>query len=125
MRISDWSSDVCSSDLYDERRKWWQPDPLPHALGRRRRSEKILSVQSVIRLSPLSCLRDVPSSFGAPAYNCGRNTADWIAMSVFDFRAARGVRPDALQRALGGDYIEFDEILASGGELALDEDDAG
>ncbi|HEY9536491.1 MAG TPA: hypothetical protein VIS03_02775 [Kiloniellaceae bacterium] len=46
-------------------------------------------------------------------------------MSVFDFRAARGVRPDALQRALGGDYIEFDEILASGGELALDEDDAG
>src|SRR3546814_13082418 len=43
----------------------------------RRRREKILTVQAVIRLSPLSCLRDVPSSFGAPAYNCGRNTADW------------------------------------------------
>src|SRR3546814_12187112 len=117
MRISDWSSDVCSSDLllrrlpggpgasdgavaldtrvkpeYDERRKWWQPDPLPHALGRRRRREKILTVQAVIRLSPLSCLRDVPSSFGAPAYNCGRNTADWIAISAFAFRPPPGTR---------------------------------
>src|SRR3546814_9878613 len=27
MRISDWSSDVCSSDLYDDLRGW---DPLPY-----------------------------------------------------------------------------------------------
>src|SRR3546814_19603629 len=108
MRISDWSSDVCSSDLYDERRKWWQPDPLPHALGRRRRREKILTVQAVIRLSPLSCLRDVPSSFGAPAYNCGRNPADWLAMRVLDFRAARGVRPDRSEETRVG--TEWDGV---------------
>ncbi|HEY9549928.1 MAG TPA: hypothetical protein VIR45_10540 [Kiloniellaceae bacterium] len=43
-------------------------------------------------------------------------------MTLFDFRASRGVRPEALQRALGGDYVEFDEILASGSEVALEED---
>jgi hypothetical protein len=43
-------------------------------------------------------------------------------MTLFDFRASRGVRAEALQRALGGDYLEIDEVLASGSELALEEE---
>src|SRR3546814_15877130 len=51
-----------------------------------------------------------------------RNAAGWTTMTLFDFRASRGVRPEALQRALGGDYVEFDEILASASAVALEED---
>src|SRR3546814_5223854 len=56
MRISDWSSDVCSSDLLDHRFVWWYEESLAGAgeldfealvLGARgRRGRKIFSVNA-------------------------------------------------------------------------------
>jgi hypothetical protein len=46
-------------------------------------------------------------------------------MAVFDFRAPNGFRADAALQAVGGDYLEIDEVLASGSELALEEDSGG
>jgi hypothetical protein len=46
-------------------------------------------------------------------------------MAVFDFRAPKGFRAEAALEGLGGDYLEIDEVLASGGELALEEDFGG
>lgn len=45
-------------------------------------------------------------------------------MTLYDFRPSKGSRSiDAAQA--GGDYLEYDDLLASGGELALEEDGAG
>lgn len=43
-------------------------------------------------------------------------------MSSSDYRVPRGFRASAALSALGGDYLEWDEVLASGGELAVEED---
>ena len=46
-------------------------------------------------------------------------------MTLFDFRPPNGFRSDAALDALGGDYLELDEVLASGAELAIEEDTTG
>ena len=46
-------------------------------------------------------------------------------MAVFDFRAPNGFCADAALQAVGGDYLELDELLSSGGELAIEEDSGG
>jgi hypothetical protein len=43
-------------------------------------------------------------------------------MTLFGYRASKGFSPELALRDLGGDYVEFDELLASGGEVALEED---
>jgi len=43
-------------------------------------------------------------------------------MSSSDFRVPKGFRASSALNALGGDYLEWDEVLASGGELAVEED---
>lgn len=43
-------------------------------------------------------------------------------MTLYDFRPRAGFRPTGALHDLGGDYVEFDEILASGCELAVEED---
>ena len=43
-------------------------------------------------------------------------------MTLYDFRPRTGFRPAGALDDLGGDYLEFDELLTSGCELALEED---
>jgi hypothetical protein len=47
-----------------------------------------------------------------------------VDMTVFDFRTTKEFRRAIAASEFGADYIEFDELLASGAEVAL-EDDAG
>ncbi|HMA14133.1 MAG TPA: hypothetical protein VKP12_05070 [Kiloniellaceae bacterium] len=46
-------------------------------------------------------------------------------MTVFDFRTAKALRQGITVEEFGGDYVEFDELLASGAEVALEEDSGG
>ena len=46
-------------------------------------------------------------------------------MTIFDFRATRKLRHGIAEGDFGGGYVEFDELLASGAEVALEEDSAG
>ena len=46
-------------------------------------------------------------------------------MTLFNFRSPNGFCTDQALRELGGDYLEFDEVLSSGSELGLEEDSAG
>jgi hypothetical protein len=43
----------------------------------------------------------------------------------FDYRVPRGFQADNVLHALGGDYLELDEVLASGAEVAIEEDATG
>jgi len=43
-------------------------------------------------------------------------------MTLFDFRTAKGPHPGFGAGEPGGDYLEYDELLASGAEVALEED---
>jgi len=46
-------------------------------------------------------------------------------MTLFDFRPTTGSRLGIAPGDVGDDYLEYDELLASGAEVALEEDSAG
>lgn len=46
-------------------------------------------------------------------------------MTLFDFRPSRATLPEIASSELGGDYLEYDDLLASGDELRLEEDSGG
>jgi len=46
-------------------------------------------------------------------------------MNVFEFRPSRHRRHGLAHSELVDDYVEFDELLASGAEVALEEDAGG
>src|SRR3546814_19671198 len=73
MRISDWSSDVCSSDLLRRRRARDQPlaAPLPHAArcvvahAETERSAPMLDIQHLVGIAPLTLAGAAAMPFGA------------------------------------------------------------
>lgn len=46
-------------------------------------------------------------------------------MTIFDYRPTRNPRQLFAEGEFGDDYVEFDELLASGAEIGLEEDSAG
>src|SRR3546814_2868699 len=73
MRISDWSSDVCSSDLLRRRRARDQPlaAPLPHAArcvvdhAETERSAPMIDIQHLVGIAPLTLAGAAAMTFGA------------------------------------------------------------
>src|SRR3546814_5167135 len=70
MRISDWSSDVCSSDLFE-----YLPSPF---FALQEAGESIRA-----RLKPLRSGSTTTDTHGGPAMNLFRNLLFWIVMALF------------------------------------------
>src|SRR3546814_2933760 len=88
MRISDWSSDVCSSDLLD-RRRTWTPSPVPElaAVVREREHQRpALDMVARVRLPILAIAGVDDIALGLPVAGCSlrRSVADAPARAAAD-----------------------------------------
>src|SRR3546814_8323087 len=104
MRISDWSSDVCSSDLFGHRTRYWNPKMDEYIFGSRSRIHIINLEQT------LPMLKDACSFAGKLAANGGRILfvgTKRAARETIEEEAHRCGMPYVNQRWLGGTLTNF------------------
>src|SRR3546814_11670642 len=93
MRISDWSSDVCSSDLYAIERRIVQANPVTHARKPRAgKRHEFLSAADFAKMG--QALADLETEGGNP-----------IGIAVLRMTMLTGARPRSAERRVGQECV--------------------